>query len=164
MSKHNDIIVSEDDDPFSIQLATEGVELPSGSKFRSWVQAALGDLERPTPPDASIPWVNVRIVDETESAGLNAHWRNKQGPTNVLSFPADVPGFLGDVVLCASVVVDEAAQQGKRVEDHWAHLTIHGVLHLLGLDHQTPDEADTMEMREVAILKDLGIDNPYLER
>ncbi len=164
MSKHNDIIVSEDDDPFSIQLATEGVELPSESKFRSWVQAALGDLERPKPPDASIPWVNLRIVDETESAELNAHWRNKQGPTNVLSFPADVPGFLGDVVLCAPVVVDEAAAQDKRVEDHWAHLTIHGVLHLLGFDHQTPDEADDMEMREVTILKDLGINNPYLER
>jgi len=164
MSKHNDIIVSEDDDPFSIQFATEGVELPSESKFRSWIQAAVGALERHTPPDASIPWVNVRIVDETESAELNAQWRNKQGPTNVLSFPADVPGFLGDVVLCAPVVLDEAAAQDKSVEDHWAHLTIHGVLHLLGFDHQTSDEADKMEMREVAILQELGINNPYMER
>lgn len=164
MSRHNDIILAEDDDPFSIQWVTEGERLPSESQFRKWILAALDGVERSEPLDSSIPWINICVVDEAQSAKLNAQWRNKSGPTNVLSFPADVPGFLGDVVLCAPVVVDEAAAQNKCAEDHWAHLTIHGVLHLLGFDHQTADEADAMETREVGILKGLGINNPYLER
>ncbi|HEY7906104.1 MAG TPA: rRNA maturation RNase YbeY [Wenzhouxiangella sp.] len=164
MSKQNDILLSEDDDPFSIQLATEGEALPSEIDFKRWIVAALDTLERAQPLDPSIPWINIRIVDEAESAELNAQWREKEGPTNVLSFPADVPGFLGDVVLCAPVVIKEAMAQNKDPQDHWAHLTIHGVLHLMGFDHQSPGEAEIMETHEVRLLQALGINNPYLER
>lgn len=164
MSKQNDILLSEDDDPFSIQLATEGETLPSEMDLKRWIVAALDTLERTQPLDPSIPWINIRIVDEAESAELNAQWREKEGPTNVLSFPADVPGFLGDVVLCAPVVIKEATAQNKPPHDHWAHLTIHGVLHLMGFDHQIPSQAGIMESREVRILKTLDINDPYLER
>lgn len=164
MSKQNDIFLSEDEDPISIQLATEEEGLPSEIDFKHWIAAALGTLERAKPLDASIPWINLRIVDETESAGLNAQWRKKDEATNVLSFPANVPGFLGDVVLCAPVVMKEALAQNKMPQDHCAHLTIHGVLHLMGFDHQRPSEADIMEAHEVDILKTLGINNPYLEQ
>lgn len=164
MSKQNDILLTEDDDPFSIQWATEGEALPGESDFKGWVVAALGPLERVQPLDPSIPWINIRIVDEAESATLNSQWRGKDGPTNVLSFPADVPGFLGDVVLCAPVVITEAVAQNKAPQDHWAHLTVHGVLHLMGFDHQSPSEAEIMETHEVRILQALGINHPYLER
>ena len=108
----------------------------------------------------------VRIVDEGEGRALNARWRNRDRPTNVLSFRADLPPeielpLLGDLVLCAPVVLREAAEQGKRARDHWAHLVIHGVLHLLGMDHQDDFEAEVMERREREILATLGIDDPY---
>jgi len=112
--------------------------------------------------------VSVRIVDAEEGRALNARWRERDRPTNVLSFPADLPPelelpLLGDLVLCAPVVLREAAEQGKRVEDHWAHLVIHGVLHLLGMDHQDDAEAEEMEQREREILAALGIDDPYAD-
>lgn len=108
----------------------------------------------------------VRIVDQAESAELNERYRDKSGATNVLSFPcdADLPGGdapLGDLVICAAVVMKEAAAQGKCLNDHWQHLVVHGVLHLLGYDHIGDDEAEVMENEERAILARLGIADPY---
>jgi probable rRNA maturation factor len=115
--------------------------------------------------------ISVRVVDVTEMQQLNSEFRGKDSPTNVLSFPAgDIDGLpdgtekpLGDLVVCASVVNDEAATQGKAVEDHWAHMIVHGTLHLLGFDHEKDAEAAVMESREIKILHDHGIANPYRE-
>jgi len=107
----------------------------------------------------------VRLVDATEGEALNATWRNKQAPTNVLSFEADIAvgqyAPLGDLVLCAPVIEHEAVQQGKSVAHHCAHLVVHGVLHLLGYDHLIEAEAQAMEAMEAAVLGELGIGNPY---
>jgi probable rRNA maturation factor len=116
----------------------------------------------------------IRIVDKQESAELNGQYRHKQGPTNVLSFPFEWPegldiaeseegALLGDLVICAPVVEREAAEQHKRLSDHWAHMIIHGLLHLLGYDHIEENEAEEMETKEIAILKQLQIENPYIE-
>ena len=102
-------------------------------------------------------------------ADLNAEWRGKQGPTNVLSFPAPSgmpvpkgePRPLGDIVLAYGVISREAAAQGKTLHDHTAHLIVHGVLHLLGFDHETGADAEDMERLETSILKGLGVSNPY---
>ncbi|MCW9024718.1 MAG: rRNA maturation RNase YbeY [Gammaproteobacteria bacterium] len=110
--------------------------------------------------------LTVRIVDEEESAALNEQYRDKQGPTNVLSFPFECPpevelNLLGDLVICAPVVEREAQEQQKTVTAHWAHMLVHGCLHLLGHDHLTETEAEGMEQREIAILNELGFSNPY---
>ncbi|MGE0581408.1 MAG: rRNA maturation RNase YbeY [Steroidobacteraceae bacterium] len=116
----------------------------------------------------------VRIVAPRESRRLNAAWRGKDRPTNVLSFPApplpagtpqaDVERPLGDLVICAAVVRDEAREQGKPLAAHWAHLVVHGALHLVGYDHVDDSDAARMERREVAVLRALGIANPYRAR
>ena len=114
--------------------------------------------------------VSVRIVDADESRALNHEYRGKDKPTNVLSFPAgqieglpdDVPLQLGDIVVCASVVSDEAIEQHKAVADHWAHMLVHGTLHLMGYDHETDDEASEMEALETQILMKSGLKDPYL--
>jgi probable rRNA maturation factor len=110
----------------------------------------------------------VRVVDEMESAELNQQYRHKSGATNVLSFPFEVPPGvpleelpLGDLVVCAPVIQREAREQDKTEGAHWAHMVVHGVLHLLGLDHIDPQQAVVMEEKEVGILKQLGISNPY---
>lgn len=110
----------------------------------------------------------MRVVDETESARLNERYRGKPGPTNVLAFPAgDIPGGapepppLGDIVICAGVVAREALEQGKASEAHWAHMVVHGCLHLIGHDHLTADEAGVMESAERELLAGLGIADPY---
>ena len=113
--------------------------------------------------------VSVRIVDSAEIHALNSKYRSKDKPTNVLSFPAgkvaglpaDIPVLLGDIVVCASIVCDEAKAQGKAVEDHWAHMLVHGTLHLLGFDHETDSEAAAMETLETCILSDHGVADPY---
>ena len=106
-------------------------------------------------------------MDEAESADFNQRYRDKMGPTNVLSFPFEPPlggqgrRYLGDLVICAPLVAREAAEQGKSPEAHWAHLVVHGVLHLLGYDHLDEAEAQAMEALETAILGDLGYPPPY---
>ncbi len=132
---------------------------PDDAAFGRWVRAALaGRREQAT--------LSLRIVDAEEGRALNAHWRGRDAPTNVLSFPAELPAelgipLLGDLVLCTPVVRREAAEQGKDEADHWAHLVVHGVLHLLGMDHQEDAEAEAMEAAEREVLAGLGIRDPY---
>jgi probable rRNA maturation factor len=136
-------------------------QVPSKAELRHWIEAAL--CERTTKQQVEIV---VRLVDADEMAQLNANYRGKKGTTNVLSFPADLPPdlelpLLGDIVICAPVVLAEAAQQGKNTSAHWAHMTIHGTLHLLGYDHIEEEEAETMEALESAILRQLDYSCPY---
>jgi probable rRNA maturation factor len=138
-------------------LARRG--LPSATSFRRWVDAALSDKRRSAE-------LAIRLVDAAEGQQLNRDYRGKDYPTNVLSFPVKLPPgvplpLLGDLVLCAPVIAKEAAEQGKPLAAHYAHLTIHGVLHLLGMDHQNDLEANAMEAEETRILATLGISNPY---
>lgn len=112
--------------------------------------------------------IAIRIVDIAEMTELNICYRHKKGPTNVLSFPFDTPEevkgeipFLGDIIICAEVVNQEANEQGKTMEAHWAHMIVHGSLHLLGYDHETDTDAAIMEPQEINILKTLGFPNPY---
>ena len=116
--------------------------------------------------DAGNAEIGVRLTDDADIRTLNRTWRDRDAATNVLSFPADLPGavdlpLLGDVVLCAPLVMEEAQMQGKSADAHWAHLTIHGILHLLGHDHVDPAEAAAMEGLEIELLGRLGIGNPY---
>lgn len=140
---------------------------PAAADFQHWAQAALaalaGEAEAPLTTGAEL---SIRLVDEAESAELNSHYRHKQGATNILSFPGKIiPGtdinLLGDLAICAPVVEREAAEQHKSVQAHWAHLTVHGVLHLSGFDHEQAAEAARMEALEIQILDTLGFDNPY---
>lgn len=110
--------------------------------------------------------ISIRITDEQEIATLNQTYRQKQGPTNVLSFPMELPEeieepLLGDIVICAPVVEREANQQGKPLSAHWAHMVVHGVLHLLGYDHINDQDAEEMEALEIKIMQQLGYENPY---
>jgi len=142
-----------------LQLATTGPH-PAEADFRRWCELALrqrsGDSE-----------LTIRLVDEDEGRELNRTWRHKDYATNVLSFPADVPDefldipLLGDLVICVPVVMREAAEQGKTPEAHWAHLVIHGCLHLLGYDHIEDAEAEEMEGLERDLLAELGHPDPY---
>ncbi len=154
----------------TVQRDCETAGLPTDAEFQAWVDIALTDRAQP----ASL---GLRIVDEAESGALNQRYRQRAGPTNVLSFAADVPepmarellaaGVampLGDLVLCAPVIRREAEAQGKGEQAHWAHLTVHGVLHLLGFDHQSQAEAAQMESRETELLARLGIADPYAPR
>jgi len=132
--------------------------LPAEAQFRSWVEAALqreyASLEQ-----------TIRVVDRDEGGDLNRRYRGKQSATNVLAFPYDGAqlGYdcLGDLVICAPVVVDEADRQGKPVDAHWAHLVVHGMLHLQGFDHHDDAERERMEALEIKILGGLGYTNPY---
>ncbi len=144
-----------------IQAVFESAGQPDQQQIQLWVDTALDDYEQDTE-------IVVRIVDEQESAELNEQYRHKSGPTNILSFPVDVPegielDLLGDLVICAPVVEKEALEQDKLLAHHWAHIIVHGVLHLLGYDHIDDDEAELMENKEIAILNKLHINNPYTE-
>lgn len=143
-----------------LQTATASPH-PEATQFQAWAEAALQEVAE----DCEL---SIRIVDAEESQQLNRDYRGKDKPTNVLSFPFESPvplqpKLLGDLVICAPVVTAEAAEQGKVEWNHWAHLTIHGCLHLLGYDHINDDEAEQMESREIAILREFAIENPYLE-
>ncbi|MFN3843383.1 MAG: rRNA maturation RNase YbeY [Rehaibacterium terrae] len=134
--------------------------LPAPQSFRKWAEAALSGRVRRAD-------LAIRLVGEREGRALNRHYRGKDYATNVLSFPAELPDgvslpILGDIVLCAPVVAREAREHGKPLAAHYAHLTVHGVLHLLGMDHDDPLEAEAMEQLEREILAGLGIADPYL--
>jgi probable rRNA maturation factor len=143
----------------TVQNASNTRYVPSKKKFQVWVESALG----PTKKQYEIL---LRIVGVKEITTLNKQYRKKNKPTNILSFnfwpPSNIKSnFLGDLIICAPVVKLEAKLQQKKIMAHWAHLTIHGVLHLLGYDHENEHEAIKMEKREIRILKKLNIANPY---
>ena len=142
-----------------LQIVAEASDLPSEADILRWVAAAVGDAME----EAQL---TVRITDEAEIRELNATYRGKDYATNVLSFPFEAPPgvdipLLGDIVVCAAVVAREAAEQGKPLQAHWAHMVIHGTLHLLGYDHIEEADAEEMEGLEIALLADLGYANPY---
>jgi probable rRNA maturation factor len=142
-----------------VQYAVSAEGVPAEVALREWALQALPDDKK----DAE---VTIRVVDEAEITMLNREYRGKEGATNVLSFPYEaMPGIetalLGDVVICAPVVAMEAVTQQKPLEAHWAHMVVHGVLHLLGFDHHKDTEARDMEERETQLLARLGYDNPY---
>jgi probable rRNA maturation factor len=147
-----------------IQAASDAPGIPDDTAIRRWVCAALDGAGREGALDLS-----VRIVDTAEMQALNREFRGKDGPTNVLSFPAgDVPGFphgerraLGDLVVCAPVLNEEAITQGKLLAHHWAHILVHGALHLIGYDHGDPADAQRMEALETRILAAGGVGDPY---
>ncbi len=147
----------------AVSYALPRTGLPAANSFRKWVAAALDGRIR----EADLA---VRLVDAREGRSLNRHYRGKDQATNVLSFPAALPEglpegvrmpLLGDIVLCAPVVAREAREQRKPLAAHYAHLTVHGVLHLLGWNHEDEREAECMEGLEREILAGLGIDDPY---
>lgn len=134
---------------------------PDEDDITRWIEAALAGHREGLDTE-----VSVRLVDREEMTGLNGQYRHKPRPTNVLSFPSDLPPelglpLLGDIVICAPVVAEEAREQHKPVAHHWAHMTVHGTLHLLGYDHIEDDEAQAMEALETRILAGLDIPCPY---
>jgi probable rRNA maturation factor len=151
----------------SVGYAVPRAGVPAPASFRKWIAAALQDRIR----DADLA---VRLVGAREGRALNRHYRGKDYATNVLSFPAETDGvklpkgvtmpLLGDLVLCAPVVAREAREQKKPLLAHYAHLTVHGTLHLLGWDHGDDREAECMEQLEREILAGIGVEDPYAER
>ena len=141
-----------------LQVASEG-QAPSLAQLQQWCALAL----RQRSADSEL---TIRLVDEAEGRELNNTWRHKDYATNVLSFPYETePVVLGDLVICAPVVAREASEQGKTLDAHYAHLTVHGLLHLQGYDHETGEnDAQQMEDKERAILASLGFDDPYQDR
>lgn len=142
-------------------LSSRGI--PQRSSFESWITAALKSVRGRHGTEVSL-----RVVDENEGQALNRQYRQRDYATNVLSFPVELPSgvtlpLLGDLVICAPVVAREARDQGKRLRNHYAHLTIHGTLHLLGHDHEIDADAERMEALECRLLAGLGIENPYRE-
>jgi probable rRNA maturation factor len=151
-----------------LQIACEAADLPAAADFERWAAAALaGRRERAE--------LTIRLVDAEEGAALNRSYRGRDGPTNVLSFPFDLPpdlglgldpqdpiaDLLGDLVICADVVQREAREQCKTAQSHWAHMVVHGILHLLDYDHLTETDAEEMETLESGILGALGFPSPY---
>jgi probable rRNA maturation factor len=146
-----------------VQVALDSPGLPREAELQRWVKSTLteGGCRRSAE-------LVIRIVDEAESTALNETYRHRQGSTNVLSFPFEAPpgletNLLGDVIICAPVVLREAQIQCKSSAAHWAHMVVHGVLHLLGYDHDDESEAEDMEALEIRILKGLGYPDPYRE-
>ncbi len=144
-----------------IQTEYESTNQPSETQLQAWIDIALKDYGKESE-------LVIRIVDTEESADLNQQYRQKSGSTNILSFPFEAPehielNLLGDLVICAPVLEAEALEQQKNLHDHWAHIVIHGVLHLLGYDHITDEDALIMEEKEIYLLSELNIKNPYLQ-
>jgi probable rRNA maturation factor len=143
-----------------IESNSQNQAMPAIEQLEAWIAAVLRHQQL---EDAE---VSLYIVDEAEGEELNSQYRGKDYPTNVLSFPADIPEevgvpLLGDLVVCAPVVEREAQEQGKTLAAHWAHMLVHGTLHLLGFDHIDDDEADAMEQLETEIITGLGYPAPY---
>jgi probable rRNA maturation factor len=143
----------------TVQRETDATGLPGSAAIERWARAALAGSG---PGTAA---VNVRLVDAPESARLNTRYRGKRKPTNVLSFSYDPPGgrrgLLGDLVICAPVVAREAQEQDKARRAHWAHMVVHGIMHLRGYDHVHESDAQVMETLEIRALRRLGFPNPY---
>jgi probable rRNA maturation factor len=143
----------------AVQRVSRARGLPGAASIADWARAALAGS------GAGTAEITVRLVGEAESADLNKRYRGKRGATNVLSFVYDLApgkaGLAGDLVICVPVVQREAAQQGKRPRAHWAHMLIHGILHLRGYDHLHEADAVAMEALEVRVLKRLGFPDPY---
>jgi len=144
-----------------VQFAVSADGMPDAGTLRKWAAAVLQE-------QAKTVELVIRVVDEAEITALNRQYRGKDGATNVLSFPSELPvevgsALIGDIVICAPVVARECVLQNKSRDAHWAHLVIHGVLHLQGLDHQTDDEARRMEACEARLLGELGFADPYGE-
>ena len=137
----------------TIQNVSAEKHIPSKNYFKKWARATLRvDTE-----------VTIRIVDSDEALALNHEFRGKDYATNVLTFPlTEEPHLMGDIILCAPVVMQEAAMQNKPLIAHYAHLTVHGILHLHGYDHETEAQAELMEAIETQIVTKLGYANPYL--
>jgi len=141
-----------------LQRVVEAPGVPDDTDFERWAQAAWQG-EDPSE-------VTIRIVSSDESAGMNRQYRGKSGPTNVLSFPFEAPAGItvplaGDLIICAPVVEKEATEQHKTLKEHWAHMVVHGMLHLQGYDHIDNDDAEVMEALEIRLLRQLGFSNPY---
>lgn len=148
-----------------LQIACEETQLPSKEQFQLWVDTALAEVNT-TNKDFEL---TIRLVDIEESQQLNLQYRGKDRPTNVLSFPFEVPegielNLLGDLIICIDVMKKEVNDQNKVLFDHWAHLVVHGCLHLVGFDHISDSDALEMETIEVSVLKKLNISNPYIEQ
>lgn len=145
-----------------LQIAVEDTQkLPSESEFHNWLSAAVRLFQQQAE-------VTIRLVDQAESQQLNRDYRGKDKPTNVLSFPFEAPpgmemDLLGDLIICKQVVEQEAIDQNKPLMAHWAHMVVHGTLHLLGYDHIDDDEADEMESLEAEIMQGLGFNDPYID-
>ncbi len=144
------------------QIVSKSRKLPAQALFKKWVDAVLQDESQ----DSEIV---IRIVDEQEMIQFNEQYRDKKGSTNILSFPFDPPkgvdsDLLGDLLICAQVIEAESKQQNKQLEHHWAHMIVHGVLHLIGYNHIDALEAAEMELLEIKILRSIQIDNPYEEK
>jgi probable rRNA maturation factor len=145
-----------------VQIVSQSDQLPAQERFQYWVDAVLSDNTQNSE-------IVIRIIDEPEMVKFNKQYRDKKGATNILSFPFDVPdgvesNLLGDLLVCAPIVEKEALIQHKKIEHHWAHMIVHGVLHLLGYDHIENEEAEEMEVLEIKILKKIKIKNPYEEK
>lgn len=145
----------------NVQNVSTSERVPESAQLLQWAETALSGIN-----EDSVE-LGVRIVDEDESAELNSRYRKKQGPTNVLSFSyEDPPGassnILGDLVICAPIVQHEAREQNKSPDAHWAHMVVHGIMHLRGYDHEQDDDAEIMQNKETQLLKILGYPNPYV--
>lgn len=138
-----------------IDVQIAAMPAPAPEALTAWARAALGAERRA---------LCIRVVDEAESQTLNARFRGRDAAANVLAFPADTPGVLGDLAICAGVVAREAGHGGRAWEAHFAHLVVHGVLHLQGMDHKNDAQASQMEAAEVRILAALGFGDPYAPR
>ncbi len=142
------------------QVGVSDIDVPNYDDIETWTSLVCSHLKG----DKEL---SIRIIDREEMTYYNETFRKKKGPTNVLSFPDEVEPFdppsnyLGDIAICAEVIHHEAAEQNKPLQAHWAHMVIHGLLHLLGYDHEKDTEAAIMEKLEIDLLKKLGFDNPY---
>lgn len=146
-----------------IQFATSRTNVPSAVSLRQWAKKVLAKVK----PKQSVE-ITLRIVAIDEMTAFNETYRHKKGPTNVLSFPFEAPEIvklatdpLGDIVICADVINREAKEQGKTARSHWAHMIVHGILHLLGFDHENDRDAKKMESLEIELMKGMGFKDPY---
>lgn len=154
-----------------LQIVCEATGVPPKKDIEVWLARVLAETQSSL---AGASEISIRVVDEVESQALNLNYRGKDQSTNVLAFPVALPDIgdwpegmaipLGDLVICAPVVAREAGEQGKDLAAHWSHMLVHGMLHLLGYDHETENQAETMEALEIRILQGQGVKNPYEEK